>query len=309
MNGTSTVHRYRAFGLTVASCLPLPELLPANGEAATASGADIEIAYAEVPAELPDAKARGLRFQASPGRLLLQVDDVARYLVRDGRRIEIARDPAADDDDVRTFLLGSAVGALLHQREDLVLHASAIIAGEGGVAFLGHSGAGKSTLAAAFRKRGYPVLTDDLCVVRPGADGRMWAYPGFPQTKLWLDSLKQLDLSPEGLRRIRHKIEKRAVPLGGDFAGEPCPLRKLYVLRAHNQADLKLTPVLGPNKFLILKNHTYRFGFLAGVNEKTGHFQQAVRLASQVPLASAVRTSTDFRLGDFADLIEADFKA
>jgi len=298
-------HQHLAFGLRVRSSLPLPELLPAVSTAQS----DVEVVYGEVPAELPGALARGVRYQSAPGALRLQVDGVANYLVRDGRRITIARDPAADDDDVRVFLLGSVFGALLHQRQDLVLHGSAIEWAGEAVVFLGHSGVGKSTLAAAFRKKGHAVLTDDLCVVRPGPDGRMLAYPGFPQTKLWLDSLKQLDVSAEGLRRIRNKLEKRAVPLGGDFVGTPLPVKKLYLLRPHNKDDLKLTAAQGPQKFNILKNHTYRFGFLAGIDGKAGHFQHALKLAQQTPLAVVLRPSGAFLLDELVALVEADLRA
>lgn len=300
-----SLHRHTAFGLTIESCLPLPELLPA----AEGASADVEIHYDDVPAELPGTLARGVRYQSAPGALRLQVDGVAKYLVRSGRSIAIARDLAADDDDVRLFLLGSAFGALLHQRDDLVLHGSAIAVGELSVGFLGVSGSGKSTLAAAFRKRGYPVLTDDLCVVRPASDGRMMVYPGFPQTKLWLDSLEQLDVLAEDLRRIRNKIEKRAVPLGRDFATVPSAAKKLYLLRPSNKDELKLTAVQGPEKFAVIKNYTYRFGFLAGIDDKTGHFQQALRLAQQVPLAIVSRPREPFRLKELADMLEADFRA
>lgn len=292
---------HQAFGLTIRSCLPLPELLPT--EIVTA---DIEIIYGEVPAELPGAIARGVRYQSAPGALRLQVDGVANFLVRDGRTITIAREASAEDDDVRVFLLGSVFGALLHQRRDLVLHGSAIEFHGGAVVFIGVSGVGKSTLAAAFRKKGHAVLTDDLCVARPGSDGRMLAHPGFPQTKLWLDSLKQLNVSPEGLRRIRNKLEKRAVPLGADFSPTPLPVKRLYLLRPHNGDEIKVMPVQGPQKFSILKSHTYRFGFLAGMDGKAGHFEQALKLAQQAPLAVVLRPNGSFRLDELVSLIEAD---
>lgn len=295
-------HHHQAFGLGIRSCLRLPELLP-NG---VGSQAEVEIVYGEVPSELPGALARGVRFQAAKDRLLLIVDGVARYLVESGRRVVIARDPAADDDDIRVFLLGSVFGALLHQRDDLVLHGSAVEIDGHAVVFLGHSGVGKSTLAAAFCQRGHRVLTDDLCVVRPEGGERMVAFPGFPQTKLWLDSLKRLDITAEGLSRIRRKLEKRAVPLVGDFAQEPLPIRKLYLLRPHNKDEMKLNPAQGPAKFAILKNHTYRFGFLAGIDDKVGHFQQAMQLAQQAPMAVVLRPHSPFRLDELVATIEAD---
>ncbi len=298
-------HDCVAFGLRIRSCLPLPELLP--GEAAPP---DVEIVHGDVPEELAGALKRGVRFQAAPNRLLLRVDGIARYLIENGRRVTIARAPGAGDDEVRIFLLGSALGALLHQRQDLVLHGSAIAWDGAAVAFLGLSGAGKSTLATAFRQRGRPVLTDDLCVVRPhGPDGRLLAFPGFPQTKLWLDSLTELEFSPQALRRIRPQLEKRAVRLESDFATQSLPLRKLYLLRPVNDESLELRQLQGPRKFDVLKRQTYRFGFLTGGEGMAGHFQHALRVAQETPMALLIRSNVRFRLDELLDLIEADLRA
>ena len=64
--------------------------------------------------------------------------------------------------DIRVFLLGSCLGALLHQRGVLALHASAIETDQGAVLFMGDSGMGKSTTLQAFIKRGYKMLADDI---------------------------------------------------------------------------------------------------------------------------------------------------
>jgi len=297
--------RHQAFGLTFAAALPLPELLPA----AEGAPAEVEIVFGAVPDELPGVLKRGVRYQATARALRLQVDGVATYLIEDGGRITIARAPGADDDDVRVFLLGSAVGALLHQRGDLVLHGSAVEWGGEAVVFLGRSGVGKSTLATAFKRRGHAVLTDDLCVVRPRADGRMMAQPGFPQAKLWLDSLKRFELAPEELKPIRLKIEKRALPLADQFHASPLPVRRLYLLGAHNKDGFELTPGVGPQKFNVIKNHTYRFSYIADIGKKAGHFKHGMQLAAQVPIARVVRPSGGFRLDELVKLIEADLGA
>ncbi|MCP4397035.1 MAG: hypothetical protein GY801_07015 [bacterium] len=67
--------------------------------------------------------------------------------------------------------IASELGALLHQRELLPLHGSAIKVNDGVCVFVGLSGNGKSTVAAAFRQRGYQVLADDVCVVSIREDG------------------------------------------------------------------------------------------------------------------------------------------
>ncbi len=301
-DSSSSVFAHIAFGLRIDSALELPQLQ--LGEADTP--ADVTIEFGAVPEHLPDALVTGVRFESAPGQLLIRVDGIARYLISDGRRIVIERAAHAQAIDIRVFLLGSAFGALLHQRQDLVLHGSAIEWHGEAVVFMGVSGVGKSTTATAFRKRGHSVLTDDLCVVRAAPDGRMLAFPSFPQSKLWIDSLQKLDFSPDGLTRIREKIEKRALPLGPDFSEHPLPVKKLYLLRSHNQADIILNPTEGPHKFNVLKNNTYRFGYLAGIDGKAGHFQQALQLAQQAPISIAIRPRHGFKLNEFVAALEAD---
>src|SRR5262249_22959930 len=139
-------HEYRAFGLRLRSCLPLPLASPGGASvdperpADADASVDVDIVYGSVPAAVENALVRVPWVEAAPRVLLLTVHDVARYLVEDGRRIVIDRHAAADDRDVHAFLLGSAFGALLLQRHHLVLHGSAVAIDGGAVAFLGVSG-------------------------------------------------------------------------------------------------------------------------------------------------------------------------
>ena len=110
-------------------------------------------------------------WESAPGLFLLEVDGVARYLVREGREIVVER-AGNDDGAVTAFLLGSVLAACLQQRGILTLHASAMATDDGAVLFAGHSGVGKSTLMAALTERGYAMLSDDVTgIVRNGGDG------------------------------------------------------------------------------------------------------------------------------------------
>jgi hypothetical protein len=82
--------------------------------------------FASVAPTLGDATACGVLWQAAPGRFLLDVPDVARYLVSDGAVITIDRAPAARDQDVTHFLNMTPLAALLFQRGQLALHAAAV---------------------------------------------------------------------------------------------------------------------------------------------------------------------------------------
>lgn len=295
-------HDYEAFGLRIRSSLPLPELIPDDRE----GDPDARIVYGSVPAELPNASFVRPRFQAATGALLLRIEGVARYLVTDGKSIVVEPEAHAHEDDVRLFLLGSALGALLHQRHDLVLHGSAIKVGGRCAVFLGPSGSGKSTLALAFRERGHPILTDDLSVVRPGRDGWLEVQPGYPQAKLWLDSLASVNIASEGLRRIRQSMEKRALPLEASFYRRALPVGWIYILRRDADDDIRIEPLGGSRRFAVLRTHTYRFRYLERSGSQAEHFQSAVQLAQQVPICIVRRPRELLRLAELVDRLETD---
>ena len=64
---------------------------------------------------------------ARPGALLRVIPGLARFLVRDGLTIDVAIEPGADRDEVQEFLDGAVLGALIHQRGELPLHAATLV--------------------------------------------------------------------------------------------------------------------------------------------------------------------------------------
>ena len=297
-------HRYAVFGLTLASELELPELPPGDGPP------DVTVRRGEVPEELAEVKKRGVLYQAGPGRLLLKVRDVARFLVSDGRQIVVATEPEAEEGSVRIFLYGSALGALLQQRGVLPLHASAIEADGRAIVLAGNSGEGKSTLAAAFHRAGYRVLADDVVAVHPGDDGNGGApraYPAYPILKLWPDALARLEIDPGELARERPEIEKTILPTGERFTGEPLPISHVYLLHSSNKDELELHPITGMGKLAALWRFTYRRQFLDGLEDKQQHFRMCTALAKSASLAGVVRPSADFKIDELRQLLEEDF--
>jgi hypothetical protein len=295
---------YKAFGLTISSCLPCPELLPGAG------APDVAVVYGHVPDALPGAVNHGVRFQTAPGQLLLQVNEIGNFLVRDGRQIVIDRHPTACDDDVRVFLLGSAVGALLHQRGTLILHGSSVKVDDGCVVLVGRSGVGKSTLATALRRRGYPCLGDDICPISIEEDGIPYAAPAYPQAKLWTDALHHFGIDTAGLRRVRPQLEKRALPIEGDWQEERVPVKRIYVLSpGWGKLDPILQPITGTRKLRVLRDYTYRVEYLRGLDMMKGHFRQVVHLASRLPVTRVVRPVGEYLVEQLADALEQDFRS
>jgi len=257
---------------------------------------------------LPGRKRNGVCYQALPGQFLLEVNGVARYLVRGGHEIVIERHAEANDDDVRLFLLGSGFGALMHQRGILAMHGSTVQVDDGCVVFLGKSGMGKSTLATGLARRGYGCLGDDVCAVSIGEDGVPYAAPAYPQAKLWIDSLQHLGIDPAGLRRIRPSLEKRALPLETFSSAARVPVKRLYVLsRPTNEPSFSIKEMTGPPRIRVLRDYTYRVEYLQGLNVSLRHFKQIVNLASRLSMKRVFCRRGEFAVEKLASVVEADF--
>ena len=158
----SDSHIYRSSGLRLVSEIALPGLIL---DPDCDDDFDVVVRYGPVPESLPGAVAVGPTWQILDGTFLVTIPGVARFLLTGGREIVVELIPGSTPQDVAIFLIGTVFGILLHQREHIVLHASAVRVGAKAVLFCGASGAGKSTIAAALGGHGFPLVTDDVCAV------------------------------------------------------------------------------------------------------------------------------------------------
>ena len=293
-----TVFDYHVFGLKVRSDLYLPELPSGDG----GEPHDVLI----VRCTIPDEEA-GPGYRQSESGTLLTVEKVGRYLIREGREIVVEPSPQASERNLRLFLLGSAFGALLHQRGLLPLHANAIELGGCAFAFCGHSGAGKSTLAAWFHDRGYALLTDDVCVIGFDETGRPVAYPGIPRLRLWGEALEASGRAPEGYERSFDDRDKFDVPALDRAQLEPRPLCGIYLLRrAPDDAEpAQIERLYGVAAVETLVANTYRGGYLGTIGRTGEHLGACLQVARAVPVFKAQRRWGFDRLEEEAGRLEA----
>lgn len=282
-------HRYHLYGLSIESELQCPELtLQPEPAAPAASAADCIWQLADLTPELPQASFANARVQVAPGIYQFLTEGVARYRVEQGERILIDPVPGAAEGDVRLWLLGTALGALLHQRELLPLHVSALAIDGAVVAFCGDSGAGKSTLAAALHRRGLPLLTDDVGLVVPQPEAQpdgVRFYPGFPRIKLWRDALDHFGLDHRPLIRDLTRTDKYHLQLSHGFHAEPLPLRRLYLLERNpdpSDHTVRLDPVRGHAAIDLIRANTYRQGLVRRLGRAAEHLRACGRIAQQV---------------------------
>ena len=298
------MYSYSLFGLTVQSSFLLPEL-PVSNPSENAHP-DVVIHNGDVPDTLSEVKTQGVAYEINENQFRIEIQGIGRYLVSNGSEIVVAPEAGTDDASVRLFLLSSGLGALLHQRGMLAIHSSCIETPKGAVLFAGISGAGKSTTAAAFHKRGYAVLADDITVVKAIDDGSLVALPGYPQMKLWTQALDKLEHDFQGLERVRPSLEKYYVPLREGFYSKPLRLHRVYVLTSNNLGELSIDPITGMRKLKLLRNHIYRLMLLTGMGKIN---ESLMTMAQNVRVCLVKRPEDGYRLDDLIDLLEEDFTA
>lgn len=289
---------HRCYGLTLHSDIPLPDLGPILS---SEEPADVTIRMAPVHGPSSTAHRLPLGLWRDTGDIGLTVAGTGSFLVRDGREVLVDAEPDADPANVRLFLLGTAMGALMMQRGNLVLHGNAFRVGDACAVVVGSSGSGKSTLAAEFLRRGHDVLSDDVVPVDPKGN----ALPGYPRIKLWDDAVARLGLDPAALDRVTTSVEKFQLPITRSCT-EPLPLRWVYVLERHEGADLVVSPVGGAETFSLLHEHTYRNELLAGADVVRDHLTQCARLAASARINRVARPVATMTAEATADAILSD---
>jgi hypothetical protein len=280
------MHLYRVCGLTVGSEIALPGL---NAATDTGAAPDVTIAPSPVPASLAEATIGGPTWQIAGQQFLLTIPGVARFLLTAGHGIMFEPDRNGDATDIPIFILGTVFGILLHQRGQIVLHASAVRVNGKAVLFCGRSGSGKSTLAAALAQRGLSLVTDDVCAISIAANGTPIVHPDGRQLKLWTQAIDRLDLTASRGERVRNRLEKYYVSPGEAFA-DALPLAAVYALR---EARPPLRPGIerqnAVDAALILRHDAYRPRLVSRMGQKPDYFRAAIAIANSACLFTLTR--------------------
>lgn len=292
---------FRLYDLAIESEWPLP--------GATGSGeaqADVTIRRGVVPGRLESVRGEGVYFQARARELLLWLEGVARFHVRDGREIVVGPADRGEGPAIPGLLGCLPMAGLLLQRDLLPMQASAVLTPKGAVLFAGGAGEGKSTLAAELVRRGYPLLADDLAAVRVRTRDDVAVLPGGSALRLWPHTLEALSLR-EDFPPIRPGSEKRLLEFPASVATAPAPLVAIYLIhRGEAGAGPAVRPVSGAERLAAVLDLLYRPELVRGLAAGERVFADAATLVRQVrvsrlalpPHAPAPRATADRVLED-----------
>ncbi|MCR9192725.1 MAG: hypothetical protein NXI01_08740 [Gammaproteobacteria bacterium] len=220
--------------------------------------------------------------------LNLDIPSVAQFQIQAGKKITYIPYDDATEDDLRLYLMGSCMGALLQQRGLIVLHGNAVTwDNQTCHIYMGNQGAGKSTTAAWHYQRGASIVADDICAILFNSKGCPFVIPSFPQLKLWQASADLLEISTASLKRVRAQNDKFMLPIASNrFAKEPCELKLIFEI---NQQEHTQKQIVGLEKLLKLQQHSYRYYFLSQMGLEYDYLKQLMTLASQVAVTQMPR--------------------
>ncbi|GAK38793.1 aldolase [Paenibacillus urinalis] len=298
----SAVSAYLAFGLTIQSEMPLPELTAII--VAEETNIDVTIQFGDLSSVCFDWGLAEQNFQSRDDQFLFQIPEVGTFHVVQGRTVTVMPHNGCNLSRVRLYLLGTCMGVLLLQRNILPLHGSAVAMNGYAFAFVGESGAGKSTLSAAFVNRGYRLISDDVIAVSTNQSVPMVS-PAYPQQKLNAFSLDLLTMSSDGLSVIKDEW-KYAVPRKKDFsqAQARIPLAGVFELIASDhQPEVQLNSVSTLEGIQLLQAHTYRLPLVKRIQNMQWHFDKVTEIASQVDLCRLHRPKNSITIEQLVNTV------
>jgi len=287
---------YSAYGLKIKSEVNLPEL-----KEITSTDCDVIVSYGKVPDEIENPIKIGVAFQAKQNEFLLKVPEIANYYIKDGKEIIISRKDNISDSEINLFLLGSAFGAVIYQQKKVPFHGSTVIVNDKAIIISGVSGAGKSTIVANLTNKNYPLLSDDVTVLKE-ENGSIIASSGFPQVKLWQDSLDMMDISAENLTKIRPQLEKYKYPIKNFIEGKK-QVDSIFIIKRKNTEGVEIEEIKGIEKFKILTSNTYRKQFVPALKLEKEQFKIVSMLAAKTRLYIIQRPNGINTINEVSNLI------
>lgn len=291
---------YKGFGLHISSEIYLPELPKSVYQE---ERIDVVIEIEDLLGVWEEFAEPNRYFVVKGNFIMFHIPNVAIYFIQDGNRISAYPMDGSNEDQVRLYLLGTCMGALLLQRRILPLHGSAININGKAYAIVGDSGAGKSTLASAFLNLGYQLISDDIIPVSFSEGNIPIVTPAYPQQKLWKESLQAFGMESNHLRPIVEREYKFAVPVHSQFVGIQLPLAGVFELVKTIDGNIGIQPINSLNRFRTLFHHTYRNFLLAPSGLLEWHFEITARLVSNFHLFQISRPASRFTANDLTTLI------
>jgi hypothetical protein len=298
MEQLTTQIMYRAFGLNIISDIYFPELTQV-----TEKYGDIDIIIRfDYSSNLHEVfKESSLFCIVKDKKVFIRVPNIAYFSIESGSKIICSPIGSIKENQIRLYLLGTCMGALLLQRKTVPLHGSVVEINKKAYGIIGDSGAGKSTLAAALLNKGYRLLSDDIIPVTIES-GLPIVSPAYPQQKLWKESLDAFKVDSDQYKPIFDRETKFLIPLHSKFYDEQIPLAGIFEL-VTGAEEVTLRPLNKLEQIKKLFEHTFRSFLVERLDLLEWHFNITTTLANSTMMYQLTRPESRFTTKELSDLI------
>jgi hypothetical protein len=306
-----TVGGYLLYGCHVAANRPLPGLPPvAVGRADTTVTFETGLHGHNLSGSLVHSGDCIVVRRVDAGYYFTYGDGTEFLVSPEGSRIIATIPQSSSFEDTCTYLVGPVMGFVLRLRGVVCLHASTVLIGGRAVAFCGPPGAGKSTTAAAFAKRGYAVLAEDVAALDDRGSA-FFVQPGYPRVNLWPKSATALCGAEDALPAITPTWGKGYLALTGvaQFHSTPAPLAAVYMIGSRGPgASPEISELTGVPAFMALTANTYT-PYLLDAGMRAREFDVLRRLVPHLPVRLVHPPQDIANIGSLCDGLLQDYSS
>mgnify|MGYP001458045921 CR=1 FL=1 len=272
---------YSAFNINLLSRdIELPELISSND-----GNFQVEIIKKNLkePKETNNFNYKFENLMIRKNQLILKVKGIGDFEICEGKNIYWNNTKQNyKESEIRAYLLGSALGALLIQRNNLVLHANSLSKGEKTIICVGNAGSGKSTLAFSLMSRGWKLISDDLVAI----NNELYVLPGIPRIKLWEDAISFYKIQRNNLEKVRSDMKKFQLLERSTIKSVTgkSKITSIYVLNNNLNQIIKDSITTEKEKYSELIQHIYRPLYVKGLKKEINYFNKLSNLIKDIPV-------------------------
>lgn len=295
MGSKDIKYYYEAYGLKIKSVIELPELIQSND-----SNYEINICIGTTPSDVLRSIEQGRNLYINYEEIWFNIRSVGTYFIYNGNTIIVDKNINADIEDVKAYLLGSALGMILFQRNTLAIHGGTVVINNKTLTIVGDSGAGKSTLTTALRLHKYLFMADDVSVI----DDNLMVNSSYPQQKLCKDAMLKLGYELSKYKKIDDDREKYKIPIKEEFISKPVKMGAICEIRVGDNPKVEIEEIKGKEKLIILINNIYRIELIKKSGIKPEYFKKCLKIAQNIKFYRIYRPKNKYTISEQIKVLE-----
>lgn len=293
---------YKVYGLKVKSGIEIEEFLRLKDE--EKSNYNVELYYGEVSQEIKNKVKEGRTIELSRNSIWFHIENVATYLITNGKYVVVEKCENADLNTIKTYLMCSCLGFIMLQKEMVAIHGGTVVFDDKSIIFTGDRGAGKSTLTTALRLRGYKFIGDDVASTKFNNGPMISA--GFPYQKLCEDAMNEMGCNKEGSVSFQSDTKiKYLIPAHDSFIENDVSLSAICEISVGMVDEVTIEELKGKEKLTKLLRNIYRGEFIEALGGMTPkYFKQCIDIAKYIKFYKITRPKEKFTIDEQINIIE-----